>query len=58
MRREIISKGKYTHPQPEQLISLKQYMLVREEKGGKQAMLRLSNDRAETCSAFCFMLYQ
>ncbi len=58
MRKEIISKGKYTYPQPDQLISLKQYMLVREEKGGKQVMLRLSNDRSEVCSAFGFMLYQ
>ncbi len=52
----IISKGKYAHEQPEQLISLKQYMFVRNEKGKKQLLLRFANERNEVCTGFEFVL--
>ncbi len=59
MRNEtIISKGKYHHPQPEQLITVKQYLFTRSERGTKQVMLRLVNDRPEPCTGFAFVLCQ
>lgn len=59
MRNEtIISKGKYAHPQPEALISLKQYVFARNEKGKKQLMLRFLNERSEGCTGFEFVLSQ
>ncbi len=59
MRKEtIILKGKYTYPQPDQMIMVKQYMFVRGEDGSKQLMLRLVNDRNEICNGFSLMVYQ
>ena len=52
----IISKGKYAHPQTEMLISLKQYMFTRNEKGKKQLLLRFLNERSERCTGFAFVL--
>lgn len=59
MRKEdIISKGKYSYPQPEQLISVKEYLFVRNEEGKKMLLLRFANKRAETCTSFGFILYR
>ena len=54
----IISKGKYAHHQPPQLISLKQYIFAREQGAKKQLLLRFVNERNEKCTAFSFVLYQ
>ncbi|MBO5312357.1 MAG: leucine-rich repeat domain-containing protein [Clostridia bacterium] len=59
MRKEqIISKGRYTHTQPSQLIGVKQYLFVRGEDGRKKLLLRLVNNRNEACSKFAFTLYR
>ncbi len=59
MRKEdIISKGKYSYAQPERLISVKNYLFVRNEDGKKAVLLRMSNDRDEACTRFGFALYQ
>ncbi|MBQ8163200.1 MAG: leucine-rich repeat protein [Clostridia bacterium] len=59
MRKEdIISKGKYSYSQPENLISVKNYLFVRNEDGKKAVLLRMSNDRNEACARFGFALYQ
>ena len=59
MRREqIISKGKYLHTQPSQLIGVKQYLFVRDDDGKKKLLLRFENSRKESCSKFAFILYR
>ena len=59
MRKEtIITKGKYTAPQPEQLIAVKQYIFMRGADGSKQLVLRLANDRNELCHGFSLAVYQ
>ena len=58
MRKEdIISKGNYTYPQLEDLVSVKQYIMLR-EKGVKQLLLRLSNDKREKLGGISFRLDQ
>ena len=53
----VISKGKYRLPQLEGMISVKQYLLVRNEEGQKSLLLRFFNDRNEECTGFSFELY-
>ncbi len=56
MQKELIlSKGKYSYEQPEELLSLRQYIFVRDGRR-KQLLLRFKNDRRERCEAFSFLL--
>ncbi|MBQ7226756.1 MAG: leucine-rich repeat protein [Clostridia bacterium] len=57
MRKEqVISKGKYTHQQPNGTIGVKQYLFIRDTDGKKRLLLRFANGRAEECSKFIFIL--
>ena len=56
-KEEIISKGAYTAPQFGELISVKQFIMLR-RKGEKQLLLRLRNDRAEQADAMSFRIKQ
>ena len=53
----IISKGKYRLPQLGGMVSVKQYVLTRDEAGKKSLLLRFYNDRNEMCTGFTFILY-
>lgn len=56
MQKELIlSKGKYSYEQPEELLSLRQYLFLRDGRR-KQLVLRFRNDRRERCDAFAFLL--
>lgn len=55
---QIISKGKYTHPQPDSIVGVKQYLFVRDEDGKKRLLLRFCNNRDEACSKFVFTVYR
>ena len=57
-KEQIISKGKYAYAQPENIVSVKQYLFVREEDGKKRLLLRFANERQEICSKFAFILYR
>ena len=57
-KEQIISKGKYTYAQPEDMVGVKQYLFVRDEDGKKRLLLRFANNRNEACSAFAFILYR
>ena len=58
MRREdIIAKGAYTAPQFGELISVKQFIMLR-QRGAKCLLLRLHNDRAERANAVSFTVKQ
>ena len=58
MRREdIISKGYYTYPQVNGLISVKQFIVLRQENE-KRLLLRMSNDRGETVTGFSLRVLQ
>lgn len=58
MRREdIISKGYYTHPQVNGLISVKQFIVLRQENE-KRLLLRMSNDQGETVTGFSLRVLQ
>ena len=56
-REEILSKGRYTHPQVADLVSVKQYIIVKHE-GKKQLLLRMSNDRGEIATALSLRVHQ
>ncbi|MBR6782539.1 MAG: leucine-rich repeat domain-containing protein [Clostridia bacterium] len=56
-REEIIAKGAYTAPQFEELVSVKQFIMLR-RKGAKYLLLRLHNDRAERADTVCFKVKQ
>lgn len=56
-REEIIAKGAYTAPQFAELISVKQFIMLR-QRGEKYLLLRLCNDRAEKADSYCFRLKQ
>ena len=55
-KNSIISKGKYSFAQAENIVSAKQYFFVRDEDGQKRLLLRFSNDRNETCTGFAFVV--
>lgn len=55
-KESIISKGKYSFPQAENIVSVKQYFFVRDEKGQKRLLLRFFNDRDELCTKFAFVI--
>ena len=58
MRKEdIISKGNYTYPQLEDLVFVKQYIMLRDE-GAKRLLLRMSNNRSEKLEGVSFRLTQ
>lgn len=57
-KEQIISKGKYTLSQPENMVGVKQYLFVRDEDGKKRLLLRFANNRGEKCSKFAFILYR
>ncbi len=57
-KEQIISKGKYTLSQPENMVGVKQYLFVRDEDGKKRLLLRFANNRQEKCSKFAFILYR
>ena len=42
-KEQIISKGKYTLSQPENMVGVKQYLFVRDEDGKKRLLLRFAN---------------
>ena len=52
----IISKGKYSYPQTADIVSLKHYFFVRDEKGQKRLLLRFFNERKEVCTKFAFVI--
>ena len=56
-KEEIIAKGAYAAPQFGELISVRQFIMVR-RKGEKQLLLRLRNDRAEQADAVSFRVKQ
>ena len=56
-KEEIIAKGAYTAPQFGELISVRQFIMLR-EKGEKHLLLRLRNDRAERADAVSFRVKQ
>ena len=56
-REEIIAKGAYTAPQFSELISVKQFIMLRRQ-GAKQLLLRLHNDRAEQADTVSFRVKQ
>ena len=56
-KEEIIAKGAYTVPQFGELISVRQFIIAR-QKGEKQLLLRLRNDRAEQADAVSFRVKQ
>ena len=58
MRREdIISKGYYTYPQVNGLISVKQFIVLLQD-GEKRLLLRMANDGGETVTGFSFRVLQ
>ena len=59
MRKEqIISKGKYSRQQPEGLLSVKQYLFIKDDDGKKKLLLRFFNNRNEVCNRFAFVVYR
>ena len=56
-KEEIVSKGAYTGYQYPQLVSAKQYIIF-SKKGRKYLLLRMSNDRNETVTAFSLKIKQ
>ncbi len=59
MRKEqVISKGKYSHEQPSELMGVKQYLFIKDTDGKKRLLLRFCNYRNERCSKFAFILYR
>ena len=56
-REEIIAKGAYTAPQFGELVSVKQFIMLR-QKGEKYLLLRLCNDRSERVDSVCFRVLQ
>ena len=54
--KSIISKGKYSFAQAENIVSVRQYFFVRDEGGQKRLLLRFCNDRNETCTGFAFVV--
>ena len=56
-REEIIAKGAYTAPQFEELVSVKQFIILR-QRGAKHLLLRLHNDRAERVDTLSFKVKQ
>ena len=57
-KEQVISKGKYAYAQPEDMVSVKQYLFVKDENGKKQLLLRFCNNKQEKCSKFVFILYR
>ena len=57
-KEQIISKGKYSYTQPENMVGVKQYLFVRESDGKKRLLLRFANNRQEKCSKFAFIVYR
>ena len=58
MRKEdILLKGTYIHPQPSDLLSVKQYIIAK-VKDKKALFLRFSNDRGETATAMSLRVTQ
>lgn len=55
-KKSIISKGKYSFAQAENMVSVRQYFFVRDEKGQKRLLLRFFNDRHEICTGFAFVI--
>lgn len=56
-KEEIIAKGAYIHPQLEDLVSVKQYIITK-INGRKTLLLRLSNDREEVATALTLRVRQ
>ena len=57
-KEQVIFKGKYQRPQPAGLMCVKQYLFVRGDDGKKKLLLRMANEKNESCSRFAFVLYR
>ena len=52
----IISKGKYSFSKPNEAISVKQFFFVKDENGQKKLLLRLHNNKKNTCTKIAFRI--